>query len=394
LVMLPSLASGFPAGWQVNGCAHAGTANAASGGRTPHRYVLIISGQPCILRPIMMTENFSEWLQEAATEIGAHSAACIRMDNPLLRQRIAENSVLVGQWLKDGLHGEMSYLERMYPEKADPWKRFPQAKSVIVLTFTNRWGAPEAAHPFSAPADGALLGYVSAYARETDYHINGQAMLERLGKLLGGEVGAEAAVDTKAVYERLFATVGGLGVVGGNDLLRVPGRTNVRVFIGCLFVNAELPEVIHEPKMPFECDDCLACIKNCPTSAIQFGRPIDARKCISYLTIEKRTVLSYEEAGMIENWLFGCDWCTNVCPPRDKIDTRIPVDLEWLLKTPAAQLRRMLGNNAVSYAGVTQLRKNAVAILKRSSPPGAGELLQWVDKSSGSDLIRAQLAAW
>ncbi|HEY5621782.1 MAG TPA: QueG-associated DUF1730 domain-containing protein, partial [Pontiella sp.] len=184
----------------------------------------------------MKRNDFTAWLQETAADIGAHSAACIRMDNPMLRQRIAENSVLVETWLKAGLHGEMDYLERMYPEKADPWKQFPHAKSVIVLTFTNQWGAPEASHPFPEPASGALLGYVSAYARETDYHINGQAMLCRLRDLLGDEITAEAAVDTKAVYERLFATFGGLGVVGGNDLLRVPGRTNVRVFIGCLFV--------------------------------------------------------------------------------------------------------------------------------------------------------------
>lgn len=324
---------------------------------------------------------------------GAHSAACIRMDNPLLRQRIEENNALMARWLEAGLHGEMDYLERMFPEKADPWKTFPFAKSVIVLAFTNRWGDPEAKHPFPAPADDALLGYISAYAKEVDYHSTGQAMLAELKALLGGGGEAEAAVDTKAVYERLFATVGGLGIIGGNDLLRVPDRTNVRVFIGCLFIDAELPEVIHETRMPFTCDDCLACIKKCPTNAIESGKPIDARKCISYLTIEKRSVLNREESEMIGDWLFGCDDCTKVCPPRDKIDTRIPVDLEWLLKTPAGALRRLLKGNAVSYAGVTQLRKNAVVVLKKRKTPRARELLDWVEKNSGSKLVLDQLAA-
>jgi len=316
------------------------------------------------------------------------------MDNPVLRRRVEENNALVGDWLKAGLHGEMDYLERMYPGKADPWTTFPFAKSVIVLCFTNHWGDPAATHPFPDPAPDALLGYISAYAKEIDYHAHGQAMLAALKTELGEEVQAEAAVDTKAVYERLFATMGGLGIRGGNDLLRVPDRTNVRVFIGCLFVDAELPEVIHEPKMPFSCDDCRACVKKCPTGAIKFGKPINAPVCISYLTIEKRGVLDRREGDMIEDWLFGCDWCSVVCPPRDKIDTRIPVDLEWLLKSPAADIRRTIKGNATAYAGVTQLRKNAVVILKKNPTPRAAELLQWVDKKTGSELIRDQLTAW
>ncbi len=342
----------------------------------------------------MNQEYFQQWLEEAAQQIGAYSAACIRMDNPLLRQRIEENNVRVADWLKAGLHGEMDYLERMYPEKADPWSTFPFAKSAIVLTFTNHWGDPAATHPFPVPAADALLGYISAYAKEMDYHINGQAMLTALQALLGEDIRAEAAVDTKAVYERVFATVGGLGIVGGNDLLRVPGRTNVRVFIGCLFVDAELPEVISEPKMPFTCEDCLACIKNCPTDAIEFGQPIDARKCISYLTIEKRSVLSKKEGEMIGDWLFGCDWCSTVCPPRDKMDSRIPIDLEWLLKTPAGELRRLIKGNATSYAGVTQLRKNAAVLLKKNSSPRARELFEWVLHHTGSAVVKDQLSAW
>jgi len=338
-------------------------------------------------------EGFRRSLQDSARQVGAHSAACIRMDNPLLRQRIEENNALVADWLEAGLHGEMDYLERMVPAKADPWATFPFARSVIVMAFTNQWGDPSATHPFPEPSPDALLGYISAYAREADYHSNGQAMLAELHQLLGEGMHAEAAVDTKAVYERLFATVGGLGIRGGNDLLRVPDRTNVRVFIGCLFLDAELPEVILDPRMPFSCDDCLACIKKCPTGAIQFGEPIDARKCISYLTIEKRSVLNRREADLIEDWLFGCDWCSVVCPPRDKVDTRIPVDLEWLLKTPAAEVRRLIKGNAVSYAGVTQLRKNAVVILKKDNSSAAGELLDWVDKKTGSELVRDQLTA-
>ncbi|MEN7973004.1 MAG: QueG-associated DUF1730 domain-containing protein [Verrucomicrobiota bacterium] len=338
--------------------------------------------------------NFSDWLADAAHRVGVHSAACIRMDNPVLKQRIEKNNGLVGEWLRDGNHGGMEYLESMFPEKSNPWKTFPFAKSVIVVAFTNHWGAPEARHPFPPPRDDALLGYVSAYAREADYHFSGQAMLAELKKMLGEEVHAEAAVDTKPVYERIFAAVGGLGMKGGNDLLRVPDQANTRVFIGCLFVDAELPEVIHEPEMPFSCGTCRACIQHCPTGAIQFGEPIDARICISYLTLEKRGLLSRKEGGMIGDWLFGCDSCTTVCPGGGGLDMRIPVDLEWLLTSSAAEVRRTIQGNASAYAGTTQLRKNAVVVLKNMGTPRADELLGWVRENTGSDLIRRQIDLW
>ncbi|MDX2495343.1 MAG: DUF1730 domain-containing protein [Desulfuromusa sp.] len=342
----------------------------------------------------MDPDNFSKWLAEASRKIGAHSAACIRMDNPILRRRIEENSAKVADWLKLGMHGEMDYLERMLPEKSNPWKTFPFAKSVIVLTFRNRWGDHSITHPFPAPANDALIGYISTYAREADYHLTGQAMLSELTAMLGENVHAEATVDTAAVYERLFATVGGLGVVGGNDLLRVSGSGDTRVFIGCLFVDAELPEVIHKAQMPFDCATCHACVKNCPTGAIQSGQPIDARKCISYLTIEKGGALSREESESIGDWLFGCDDCTMICPPRAEVDMRIPVDLEWLLKSPASEIRRTIKGNATAYAGVTQLRKNAVVVLKNMKSPRAQDLLQWVYDNTGSKLIRQQIDFW
>ena len=338
----------------------------------------------------MDAQTFSGALQAVARRAGAHSAACIRMDNPALRMRIAENSVRVAGWLEAARHGEMDYLERMLAEKSNPWKTFPFAKSVIVLAFGNRWGDPGASHPFPVPGKDALVGYVSAYARGTDYHRVGQAMLAEVAVWLGDGIQSEIAVDTKPVYERLFAGVGGLGELGGNNLLRVPER-NTRVFIGCLFVDAELPEVVPASKFPFACDTCRACIANCPTGAIGWGRPIDARKCISYLTIEKRGVLDQEEEAWLGDWLFGCDNCTTACPPRDTVDTRIPVDLEWLLKSPAAEIRRTIKGSAVAYAGTTQLRKNAVVVLKNRGTPRARELLAWVRENTGSDLVRRQI---
>jgi len=202
-------------------------------------FLPLLSGQNFHQWSKMNLDNFSGWLEEAAREIGAHSAACIRMDNRLLRLRIEENNVQVANWLKLGMHGEMDYLERMLPEKSNPWTTFPFAKSVIVLAFTNRWGDLSATHPFPAPASDALLGYLSAYARETDYHLTGQTMLSKLTELLGENIHIEATVDTAAVYERLFATVGGLGVVGINTLQRQRWILQLSMS-GCLRLSVDL----------------------------------------------------------------------------------------------------------------------------------------------------------
>ena len=339
-------------------------------------------------------QNFKILLNNIVKRSGGHSACCIRMDHPDLPSLVEKNNLKVAEWLKRGKHGDMDYLERMYFEKSNPWRTFPNAKAMIVIAFTNKWGDEDATHPFPEPNKNSLKGYISAYAKEIDYHKKGQKILSDLSKILGYSIKSEIAVDTKPVYERLFATFGGLGIIGANDLLRVPDRINVRVFIGVLFVDAELPNAIHTYSMPFKCEDCMACIKNCPTNAIQPGQSIDSNRCISYLTIEKRSILSQNEGIMINDWIFGCDDCSNVCPPKDKIDTRIPIDLEWILKTPSAEIRRLIKNNATSYAGVTQLRKNAVVVLKNYNNRRSNDLLKWTSLNNKSKLIQEQLVAW
>ncbi|MFL2859726.1 MAG: epoxyqueuosine reductase [Pontiellaceae bacterium] len=343
----------------------------------------------------MIEKNeFKKWLDETVKIFGGHSACCIRMDHPELPEIIHQNNLLVKKWIKDGNHGEMEYLERMLPDKSDPWNTFPNAKAVILVAFTNKWGDPEAKHPFPDISKDSIIGYISSYAREIDYHIKGQKILNQLSQLLGSNIDAEIAVDTKPVYERLFAVFGGLGEIGANDLLRLPDRINVRVFIGALFVSADLPNVIHSPSMPFKCNDCLACIKNCPTNAITPNKPINAKRCISYLTIEKKSILSKEEGKLINDWVFGCDDCSNVCPPKEKIDSRIPIDLEWLLKSSSASIRRIIKNNAVSYSGVSQLRRNAIVILKNKNNDKSKELIEWVKINSKSKLVIDQINAW
>ena len=109
-------------------------------------------------------EKFTNWLAGAAQRVGAHSACCIRLDHPDLPAAIAANDQRVADWLAAGKQGEMDYLERMLPQKSNPWQTFPNAKAVIVLTFTNGWGDPAATHPFPVPESGAPVPSDGEYA--------------------------------------------------------------------------------------------------------------------------------------------------------------------------------------------------------------------------------------
>ena len=337
--------------------------------------------------------KFKEQLSALVKQAGGLNACCISLNNSSLKETLETNGKAARNWINSGYAGDMNYLERMLEDKITPNKAFPEAKSAIVITFDNKWGTQEAEHPFPVPAESSLLGYLSAYAKEQDYHRTGHEILLRLYSSLQEELGdfsAAPCVDTKPVFERVLAVFGGLGIRGPNDLLRTP-EENVRVFIGTLFCDIELPEVIHEVKMPFPCTYCNNCVENCPTGALSPNKPFDSPKCISYLTIEKKGILNKEERVMMEDWLFGCDWCTVVCPPKDKEETRIPVDLEWLLKASAGEIRRILKGTACEYAGVTKLRRNAVAILKEKNSPEANELLNWAEKNLKSPLVLEQI---
>jgi epoxyqueuosine reductase len=339
-------------------------------------------------------KDFSTLLNKIAQECGAHSACCLDLNHPDLKKSLKENRLKSENWIKSGYAGDMNYLERMLEDKAEPQKFFPGAQSAIVITYKNNWGTPEAQHPFPPVKDGELLGYLSAYAKEQDYHKTGHQILTRIHQRLEEEYGpfeATPAVDTKPVFERLLATLGGLGIRGPNDLLRTP-QENVRVFIGSLICNIPLPEVILDPKMPYPCKHCQNCVEKCPTGALTAGEPFNSLECISYLTIEKKGILNKAERLMMEDWLFGCDWCTVVCPPKDKIDTRIPVSIDWLFKSSAGEIKRLIKGSAIEYAGVTKLRRNAAAILQESQHPQAKGLLQWAKENLKSPLVQEQLS--
>lgn len=213
------------------------------------------------------------------------------------------------RWLSLGFHGEMSYMERRKIERADVRSLLPDAKAVIVGAVS--YFVPE--KPAVNPTEP--VGQVSRYAWGLDYHrvllSKLDALLSYLKALLGDWVNGKAYVDTGPILERDFAVQAGLGWFGKNTCLINP-KLGSYLFLGELIVN--VPLIPDEPFNRSHCGKCVRCIVACPTGALVAPYQLDARRCISYLTIELRGSIPRELRPLIGTWIFGCDICQEVCP--------------------------------------------------------------------------------
>ena len=213
-------------------------------------------------------------------------------------------SEFLGEWLARSYQGEMGYLARDPGRRADPARYDPGAKSVICVA-QNYYSGPRLA---TTPSDGI----VSRYAWGRDYHDVLREKLTVLRDFIAAS-GAKAriCVDTSAVLEKLWARQAGIGWQGKHTNL-ISKELSSWFFLGEVLVDREL-----EPDAPFEgdhCGTCTACIDVCPTRAIVAPYVLDARKCISYLTIEHRGPIPLELRPLMGNLIFGCDLCLDVCP--------------------------------------------------------------------------------
>lgn len=213
----------------------------------------------------------------------------------------AESAGYYDQWIADGCEGEMAYMARDPHLRHDTRLPHPGAVSAIVVGMD--YGGGEASGP------------VARYARGDDYHdlMKGRlrALHAWLASELGREVDARPYVDTAPILERDLARRAGLGWFGKNTTLINPRRGSF-FFIGSLFVALEL-----EPSAPFEadrCGSCTRCLEACPTGAFDGAHRLDARKCISYLTIEHRGEIPEALRPLLGELLYGCDICQEVCP--------------------------------------------------------------------------------
>lgn len=208
-------------------------------------------------------------------------------------------------WLNKNMHGEMQYMENHFDKRLDPRLLVDGAKSVISMGL-NYYTDHSQADP-SAPK-------ISKYAYGQDYHT---VIKDKLKQLLAtinekiGEVGGRAFVDSAPVLDKAWAKKAGLGWIGKNTNL-INQKTGSFFFLAELIVDIELEYDI-EPTAD-HCGTCTRCIDACPTDAIVGPYVVDGSRCISYLTIELKNELPAEFKGKMDNWMFGCDICQDVCP--------------------------------------------------------------------------------
>ena len=231
---------------------------------------------------------------------------------------LEEEATGLEQWLKHGYHGEMTWMENHFDERLDPRKLVPGAKSVISVLLNY---FPEKGQAADAPK-------ISKYAYGRDYH---KVIRNKLKRMLTGiyeeigQVHGRGFVDSAPVMDRAWARRSGLGWIGKHSLL-LSKKAGGFYFIGELIVDLEL-----DPDGPStdHCGSCTACIDACPTEAIVSPTVVDSNKCISYLTIEYKKALPTEFQDKMEQWVYGCDICQDVCPwnrfssPHQELDFNI-----------------------------------------------------------------------
>ncbi len=214
-------------------------------------------------------------------------------------------------WLQAGHHGEMDYMQRHGTRRSRPADLVPGTLRVISVRMD--YLPPDATHP-STVLGNPELAYVSRYAMGRDYHKVIRARLQKLAEQIETETGPygyRAFVDSAPVLEKALARNAGLGWIGKHSNLIHP-ETGSWFFIGELYTDLPLP--VDEPFTQNHCGTCSACIDICPTQAIIGPYQVDARRCISYLTIELRGPIPVEFRKALGNRIYGCDDCQLVCP--------------------------------------------------------------------------------
>jgi epoxyqueuosine reductase len=255
----------------------------------------------------MVSDSRMDWsalarrIEEWGAELGFDAIGITDTD-------LAEAAPRLAAWLARGWHGEMDYMARHAALRADPGAMLPGTLRVISARM-NYW--PRAADPVATLADGSLA-YLSRYALGRDYHKTLRNRLQRLADRLRDEVGDfgyRVFADSAPVMEVEFARKAGLGWRGKHTLLLDRGGS--WFFLGEIYVDLPLPT---DDPAAEHCGTCQACIDVCPTRAIVGPYRLDARRCVSYLTIELAGSIPAALRPLIGNRVYGCDDCQLICP--------------------------------------------------------------------------------
>src|SRR5262249_40070822 len=220
------------------------------------------------------------------------------------------------EWLRDGAHGEMNYMQRGEEKRCDPQKVLPGAQTIVALALIQL--QEDAAYP---PAKGSSaasraaaterIGRIARYALGDDYHDVVEAKLNRIDEFLRSFGGQQKCyVDTGPVLERDHAAQAGVGWHGKSTML-IDEQLGTWFFLAAVLTTLELPP---DERLADRCGTCERCITACPTGAITAPHRLDARRCISYLTIELKSAIPVEFRPLMGDRIFGCDDCLDACP--------------------------------------------------------------------------------
>ncbi|WP_445385928.1 tRNA epoxyqueuosine(34) reductase QueG [Robiginitalea sp. IMCC44478] len=242
-------------------------------------------------------ERHTRIIKEEAKRLGFLSCGISRAEF------LEEEAPRLEAWLKQGMQGEMSYMENHFDKRLDPRKLVPGARSVVSLLLN--YYPEEQQNPESYK--------ISKYAYGTDYHFVIKAKLKEMLATLQDEIGqvhGRAFVDSAPVLDKAWAARSGLGWIGkhSNLLTRQVGSF---YFIAELILDLELE---YDHPVTDHCGSCTACMDACPTQAIVAPYVVDGSKCISYFTIELKNEIPKSVKGQFDDWIFGCDVCQDVCP--------------------------------------------------------------------------------
>jgi epoxyqueuosine reductase len=300
-------------------------------------------------------------------------------------------------WLASGAAGTMQWLAAAEERRADPRKLWPDVASIVMVGMNYR-------------PDGDPLGTlsrksaanISVYARNRDYHGLIKGRLKELGSWLAAQaerVELKVFVDTAPVMEKPLAQAAGLGWAGKHSNL-VSRQFGSWLFLGAIFINLRLPPDAPESD---HCGSCQACLDICPTRA--FPRPyvLDARRCISYLTIEHKGHIGREYRPLMGNRIFGCDDCLAVCPwnkfAAEARETKLHARSELcapqiadLMRLDDAAFRVLFSASPVKRIGFERFMRNLLIAAGNSSDPSLAILVE-EKLSSPSPLVRA-MAVW
>jgi epoxyqueuosine reductase len=287
-------------------------------------------------------------------------------------------------WLDRGFAGTMEYMHRHGEARRHPVAILLQVRSVVMVAMN--YHPPEEQEPCSPHCSNLTTqrfqGRISSYARGRDYHDLVRERLNRLLAWLGEEqsdVQGRAVVDTAPLLERDFARRAGLGWFGKNSML-LNKRIGSYFFLGALLTNLELSP--DPPHTASHCGSCTACLDACPTQAFVEPGLLDARRCISYLTIEHRGDVPVELRSGLGDWIFGCDVCQEVCPWNRKVCSGREPDLEGngdlkyldlleVLGISEEEFRRRFRGTALMRTQRRGLLRNAALILGNNADASA-----------------------